>query len=210
MKKFLKVDSGVFFGRKPMDIEDSMDMYDLPHRDLSPYKCMSIDGFVDQEFLYEHKQIIKDFLSEGNVVIFCGHLLREWLPGAKRFVPKTIHSFRDYEISIVNEHPIFSGVKPSDMTYNRGVAGFFARGYHPLPDRAEVLLTLPEGEPITYIDRHTTDGTIVVHSGMDLFGYHNTNTTTSRIRTQLIDFIHKEYEILQERRRTDEKYSRSL
>ncbi|MFT9846425.1 hypothetical protein [Aneurinibacillus sp. REN35] len=85
------------------------------------------------------------------------------------------------------------------MTFNKGVAGFFARGHHPVPEGADVLLTLPGGEPITYIDRTTTRGTILVHSGNDLFGYRDSSTTTGRIGRQLLAWIRQEHREIEER-----------
>ena len=97
------------------------------------------------------------------------------------------------------DHPIFKGVEEDDMTLKKGVAGFFARGHHPLPKDAEVLLTLNEGEPITYIDRSSTAGTILVHVGFDLFGYMQTDEkkTTDRISAQLRSWVLEEAAALQ-------------
>ena len=97
----------------------------------------------------------------------------------------------------MNEHPIFAGVDTNEMTYNKGVAGFFARGSHtPVPEHAEVLLTLPGDAAITYIDRHTTKGTILVHSGRDLFGQRMQKRSTDLISSQLLQWVHDEFEAL--------------
>jgi hypothetical protein len=181
------------------DVFTTIDVYDLAKHDLSGYKCLVIVGLIDQEYLYKEKEIIRQFLDQKKIVVFCGNLHRPWLPGASSFVPKAIHKHSDYEISIHQPHPIFEGVHPDDMTYNKGVSGFFARGHHPLPSGAEVLLTLPGEEPITYIDRNSTKGTILVHSGNDLFGYTFPGKTTGRIAFQLIQWVREEYQQLQER-----------
>src|SRR5205085_2928735 len=59
----------------------------------------------------------------------------------------------------------------TEMTFRRGVAGFFARGHHPLPTGAEVLTRLFGGEPATYLDRVSTARTIVVQPTSDLLSY---------------------------------------
>lgn len=181
------------------DVFTIIDTYDLSKYDLSSHKCLVIAGLIDQEYLYKEKEIIREFLDQKKIVVFCGNLHRPWLPGASNFVPKTIEKHSDYDVSIHQPHPIFEGVDPYDMTYNKGVAGFFARGHHPLPPGAEVLLTLPGGEAITYIDRHSTKGTILVHSGGDLFGYNFPGKTTGRIAFQTIQWVRDEYQQLQER-----------
>ena len=184
------------------DLFDVVDMYQLHEVNLSSYKCMIISNFVDQEYLYEHRGIITEFLEDRKIICFFGNLVTEWLPGARPFIAKEIHNHLDYDISIAKPHPIFEGVLEEDMTVNKGVKGFFARGHHPLPTGAEVLLTLPEGEPVTYIDRDTTLGTIFVHSGGNLFEParmdKTVKKTTSRISPQIMQWTQNEYKCLQE------------
>jgi hypothetical protein len=182
------------------EVVEPLDMYELPAADLSPYIALIITGNVDQELLYRERQIIRDFLDAGKVLVFSGHLLHSWLPGAGTFVPKEIHSFRDYGIRIVKPHPIFEGVKEEDLTFRRGVAGFFARGHNPPPEGAEVLLELAGGEPVVYVDRRSTKGVILAHSGYDLLAHGldrlyddgAPRTTAGRIGPRLLDWIRAE------------------
>lgn len=169
-----------------------VDMYDLPNIELSSYKCMIILGFVDQ-----------DFLASKKIVCFFGNLVTNWLPGQQAFIAKEIRNHWDYDISIAKQHRIFAGVKEEDMTINKGVKGFFARGHHPAPTDAEILLTLPDGEPVTFIDRSSTNGTIFMHAGNNLFTIGgmtpSSSKTTSRIPTQLMQWVQEEYMYLAER-----------
>lgn len=176
-----------------------VDQYSFADMDLTPFKCIVVHDFIDQESMYRNRVKLEAFLNERNIVIWGGHLVKEWLPGCPLFVPKQINKHSDYEISVVNEHPIFVGVATDEMTYNKGVAGFFARGSHtPVPDGAEVLLTLPDGASITYIDRNTTNGTILAHAGRDLFAQRMQNKTTDRISLQLLAWIHDEAKALKD------------
>ena len=201
---FIELNPGAIFAQrgenKAREDFTNVDIYDLPNIDLTPYNCLVISGFADQDFLYEHRQIILDFVNARKILIFSGNLVTDWLPGGQLFVPKEIHSYKDYEVSIHTQHPIFEGVLEDDMTYNKGVSGFFARGHHPIPEGAEVLLTLPGDTPITYIDRVSTKGIIFVHVGSDLFGYMTPeiNKTTDRIGPQLLKWVHEENATLQE------------
>ena len=204
--KILYLDPGHAFGlgnRTNTFMKDNftmVDQYDFEDIELSPFACIVVHDFIDQEFMFRQKERILTFLNEGKIVIFAGHLCKEWLPGCPLFTPKTINSYKDYEISVVKPHPIFEGVDPNELTFNRGVAGFFARGSHsPVPEGAEVLLSLPENMPVTYIDRKTTKGTILAHAGRDLFAFRMDNKTTGRISRQLLDWIYDEYAGLQER-----------
>lgn len=202
---FLLVDSGTYFSesfvwdfqREP-DVS-VLDMYDLPYYDLSLHKFLIVDGFVDQELMYRQREQIRRFLDVGNILVFGGNLFRHWIPGASLFVPKTIRHFRDYSVRIHHPHPIFEGVDEDDLTYNKGVAGFFARGHHPVPPHAEILLTFVSGEPITYIDRTSTRGTILVHSGSNLLSYSARTNSAGRIGVQLRKWLYEEYERIKRR-----------
>lgn len=183
----------------PIDCYALVDQPDVdqPGRELlDGYAALVIPAMVDQEHLATHAGVIRRYLDGGGVVVFGGHIHRDWLPGASPFVPLESRP-RNYEVAWLAEHPIFAGVDPSDLTYRRGVAGFFARGHHPLPDGAEVLARLATGEPVTYLDRSSTAGTILVQSSGDLLGYYGLDSTAARVPGQLLDWISTE---AQERR----------
>ena len=194
--KILELSASHAFGagevKKANSYISVIDEYELESTDLSNYNVLMITYFVDQEYLYKHKQIIDDFLNEGKVVIFCGHLFRPWLPGCSLFMPKKINNYEDYLVQAVPGAPLFDGVEIEDMVFNKGVAGFFARGYYYAPEKAEVCLTFTDGKVITYIDRHTTNGTIIVHSGRTLLGFNDATNTTKKISKQTIALLNKE------------------
>ena len=166
-----------------------VDVYDLPAVDLEPYAGVIVTGMVDQEFLHSHRDVVSAYLGRGRVVVFCGQLLRPWLPGCGAFVPVTVRSFRDYTVRLVTPHPVFAGVDANDLTFRRGVAGFFARGHHPLPPGAVVLAALGGGAPTTYVDQRTTPGTILAHAGTDLLDYAGDETTAGRVAPQLLAWV---------------------
>ncbi len=171
---------------------DGIDIYDLPSVDLSPYRALIVSGSCDQEFLLRHADRIRAFLDQGKVLTFSGHLFRPWLPGAGMFQPKTIRSHHDYTVRIVAAHPIFEGVREEDLTFRKGVAGFFARGHHEPPPGAEILVRLVDaehGEPVVYVDRVSTRGVILVHAGNDLLASVDRDSTAGRIAGQLLRWI---------------------
>lgn len=148
-----------------------LDCYDLAGAELSRYAGLVVPPSVDQEHLFRHRDLIRGYLDAGGVVVFGGHLHRDWLPGASTFVPLSPPSLGAYRVADVADHPVFAGVEPDDLTFRRGVAGFFARGHHPPPESAEILVRLAGGEPVTYVDRSSTAGTILVQTTCDLLGY---------------------------------------
>ncbi len=194
--KILEISASHAFGAKDFGKTDSyisvIDEYELESTDLSNYNVLLITYFVDQEYLYKHKQIIEDFLNEGKVVVFCGHLFRQWLPGCSLFMPKKLNNYKDYLVKTVAGSPLFDGVEIEDMVFNKGVAGFFARGYYYAPENAEVCLTFTDGKVISYIDRNTTNGTIIVHAGRSILGYKNAQNTTKKISEQALALLKEE------------------
>lgn len=200
----LKLDPGHAFGvngrmQKDMDNESKViEQYDFAYADLSKVDVLIIPNFIDQEFLFSQRGKIAGFLAEKKIVVFCGHLFREWLPGCSPFMPKYIRNYRDYEVFPAANSLIFEGVTTEDMTFNKGVAGFFARGYHHAPAGAEILLTFANGKSVTYIDRTSTYGTILVHAGRDLLGYAEENKSTDRIRPQFLAWLEAEVQALKE------------
>ena len=174
------------------DTLDAQDIYDLPSLDLDRYRAMAVTSACDQEFLLKHSETIGAFLDQGKVLVFSGHLFRSWLPGAGLFQPKTIHNHLDYTVRLVKEHPVFEGVREEELTFRKGVAGFFARGHHEPPPGAEILARLVDaehGEPIVYVDRVSTNGVILVHAGNDLLASVDRDSTAGRIAPQLIRWM---------------------
>lgn len=171
---------------------ERIDCYALPETDLSRYALLVVPASADQEFLARHRAVIERFLDGGGVLHFGGQLHRDWLPGASRFVPLARPSLAAYRVTEIAAHPIFAGVEPDDLTFRRGVAGFFARGHHPPPRGAQVLIRLADGEPATYVDQVSTRGTIVVHASGDLLGLDETNGTGARVPGQLVEWAQQQ------------------
>jgi hypothetical protein len=171
---------------------ERIDMYDLPDTDLTSYPGLVVSSQVDQDFLYRHRHRIRQYLDAGGVVAFSGHLARRWLPGAACFEPKAIDSSEDYTVVEATPHPVFEGVEMADLTYQRGVAGFFARGHNTPPATATTLLRLRDGEPVVYVDTESTDGVIFAHSGNDLISFGRRSTTAGRVPDQLVAWMRAE------------------
>jgi hypothetical protein len=164
----------------------------LHRTDLRPYAAVVVGPNADQEYLLRHRAVIEAFLADGKVIVFCGHLHRRWLPGASPFEALDPPSRAAYQVDVIAEHPIFAGVEADDLTVRRGVAGFFARGHHPPPPGAEVLVRLAGGEPVTYLDRTSTRGTVLVHATADLLALGGHDGSAARVPGQLLDWAVEE------------------
>ncbi|HEY4005557.1 MAG TPA: hypothetical protein VGM60_10300 [Pseudonocardia sp.] len=149
---------------------EPLDCYALPGTDPARYRGLVVTGMVDQEFLLRHRDWIEAYLGGGGVLVFGGHLHRRWLPGASPFVPLEPAGLAAYRVTEIADHPLFAGRTPDELTFRRGVAGFFARGHHPPPPGAQVLVRLAGGQPCTYLDQVSTAGTILVQATSDPLG----------------------------------------
>lgn len=182
---------------------ECIDMYDLVNTDLTPYKAMIISGLVDQDFLAEEQEIITNFLNDGKLLCFFGNLISSWIPGQKPYEVQEIRWHGDYDLTIENNHPIFEGVNVDEMTSKMGVKGIFARGSHPAPEHAEIVVTLPGDKTVTFIDRQSTNGTIFMHSGSTFFHTTGMNPqqglSTERIPAQMMAWAEAECEALKNR-----------
>ncbi len=171
-----------------------VDCYQLAQTDLSRFALLVVPSMIDQEHLAAHQSSIRAYLDGGGVLVFGGQLHRDWLPGASRFEAISPPSLAAYQVAEIVEHPIFAGVQPDDLTFRRGVAGFFARGHHPPPEGAEVLIRLSGGLPVTYFDRVSTAGTILLQANGDLldYGARGDDNTAARIPAQLVAWAVRE------------------
>ncbi|GGF97691.1 phosphate starvation-inducible protein PhoH [Paenibacillus abyssi] len=162
-----------------------IDVYDLGKVDLSQFCGLIVSDRVDQDFLYQERDSIRKFLDAGKVVAFSGGLFREWLPGAQPFVSCEDGAITERAL-IVAQHPIFEGIKPEDMGNN------FAYGYHPAPEGVEVLISHADGGAVVYVDRVSTGGVILVHTGHSLLGYGASEGPGRWIVPQLLSWFWKE------------------
>lgn len=192
------IDSGNAFGNNTNVFPDEniiikeVPQYDIGIFDFNEFDIIIVPNFADQENLYMHKNVISNFLETGKIVVFFGHLFRPWLPGAPLFMPEKIKHFSDYNLYPQNGSLIFKGVLTEDMTFKKGVAGFFARGHYHADEKCEVHLIFESGHICSYADRHSAKGTVFVHAGRSLLGYHSEGKTTDLLRRQFIDWLQKE------------------
>lgn len=206
--QIVKLDGGNAFGESgramapsntPSEHISIMDQYDLTAETLAPYNVLIVTDFIDQEYLYEQKDVILNFLNEGKIVVASTHVFRTWLPNVNPFMPKEIRKYSDYEMKTTDTPEFFAGVDMKELAYRKGVSGFYSRGFHPVPPKdAQIVLTFLDGTPITYIDRTSTKGTIVAHSARDLTSYATGNNTTKLIASQFKTWLADEIARLKE------------
>lgn len=200
--KIVKLDGGHAFsleGRamnvsnEPMDHVTFIDQYEIGKADLSDFNVLVVTDFIDQEYLYEQKEVIEQFLNEGKIVVSCAHLFRPWLPGAGLFMPQKITKHSDYFMEPAHDNTFYRNVDMQELTYRKGVSGFYARGSHPIVNKeSEVVLRFTDGTPIAFIDRTATKGTVVASAARDFLTYATGENSTQLIAPQFLAWLDEE------------------
>ena len=150
---------------------DEIDHYALHAADLARYAALLLPAHLDQRYLGE---------------VFNGHVAWPMLPEFQAFVPLPQGGLDQLQVHLVTPHPVFAGVDMADLTYRRGVAGFYARGHNPPPEGAVPVLGLgPERRPCDWVYERPRGGRIFMHAGNDLWMYAGADTTAARIVPQL-------------------------
>lgn len=172
---------------------EGMDIYDLELRSLDDYTAILIPIHADQRYLVTQQGKLEAFLARGGTLVICGHVMYPFLPELTQFVPMAVRSVEDYRVWRVREHPIFAGVDTDDLTFRKGVAGFYGRGHNPPPPYAQILHRLgsPDGVPADFVYQRPGGGRVFVHGGNNLWMISLTDEANSarHIEPQLLDWI---------------------
>ena len=158
---------------------------------LLKFKIILINGSCDQIFLLKHKDKISEFLDKGGILlVFCAMYIN-WLDTPYLYIPSQI-PIKSRMIHTCY-HQITNGVKDYDITYRRGVCGFFSRGYITPPKNATIILKDSQDKCVAYIDKNSTNGVILHTAGADLFGYGLfEQSTAKRMGLNLIKWLENE------------------
>ncbi|WP_245856001.1 aspartate/tyrosine/aromatic aminotransferase [Paenibacillus rigui] len=174
------------------DRMERIPLYAWERYDLEPYEALIIPNNIDEEWLYPRRERIAEFMASGRILVSFAQPFLPWLPGGVLWRQSPL-GIQERTVLAHEEHPIFQGVTEYDLNYRRGVKGFFSRGYFEAPQQAEIVLRDNAGAVVVYIDRLTTNGTILAGAGTDLLGYGLSDTTTARrIGLQLVAWIDSE------------------
>lgn len=166
---------------------DEVGHYELHETELAPYAALLLPAHLDQRYFGTMTEKVSAWLDGGGTLVFNGHVAWPMLPEFSPFVALEQRSLVHLQIHRVTEHPVFAGVDMNDLTYRRGVAGFYARGCNPPPAGATPLIGVgPERIPCDWVYERPSGGRILMHAGNDLWMYAGDSTSASRIVPQLM------------------------
>jgi hypothetical protein len=165
------------------------DLYDLDRLRLEDYTAVLISMHVDQRFLAKHAERIDLYVRRGGTMVANGHMAYPFLRDVALFHP--LHGYRLEDLTVRRQtaHSVWEGVAEAELTFRRGVAGFYGRGWHQPPAGATVIHVLGDRElPLDFTYRLGA-GRVLFHGGNDLWQYANAADTTARIVPQLFTWI---------------------
>lgn len=167
-----------------------LDLYQLPGADLSGVRGILAGAHVDQVFLRDHRPLLDGFVAAGGRLVACGQVVLPFVAGLCPFRPLSYRGVADLTVHRLADHPVWHGVDPADLTFRRGVAGFYGRGCYPdLPAAARVVHGLGAGRhPLDAAYPHGA-GEVLVHGGNDLWGYLEDDTTAALMTPNLLDWV---------------------
>lgn len=180
---------------------DSLPLRALGAHELMAYDSILIPSQVDQRALVQHRPTLIRFLNQGGTLVINGHIAYDFCPGLSFFVPTTHRKLDALRIERVAPHPIFDGVDTDDLTFRKGIAGFYGRGSNPPPQGAIALHVLQlDRLVVDWLWQRPDGGRILMHSGNDLWMYAENDSrmyakggnSAARIAPQLLSWLANE------------------
>ena len=130
------------------------DLYGLPALDLNQLRRIA-DQHAQRSALSRNARAHRSrtIWQQGGTVVANGHFAYPFLPRMTGFHAIDDYNIEDIAVRRLVDHPIWAGVSENDLTFRRGVAGFYGRAWHE-PPRARPLFMLwarPTGRSISSI-----------------------------------------------------------
>lgn len=158
----------------------------------SSANILLVPGHIDQRLFASQQVWLESFLAHRGILVFNGLLAYPFLPELQPFVPLPQRGRGDLEIQIVVDHPIYQGVLDDDLTYRKGVAGFYGRGMNPPPAGAQTLVTVGQQMPLDWLWYPSTGGCVLMHAGNDIWMHSNDSNSAAKLTPQLLQWCHEE------------------
>lgn len=164
------------------------DQYSLQDVLTSDIRAILIPMHVDQRFLASRAALLEQFVLSGGRMVVNGHVLYPFVPELGLFKPLFRYRVDDLYIDSHAPHPVWDGVDIPALTFRKGVAGFYGRGYHTPPPQGTFINTIgPKKYPVDCVYSHGA-GEILVHSGNDLWSFVSEDGSP-RLALQLLNWV---------------------
>lgn len=171
----------------------SLNLYELDEYALQADDVLLLPAHVDQRFLVTQQEKLVAFINAGGTIVINGHVAHPFLPWLTPFEPVVHPHVNNLQIQREQAHPIFEHVDVQDLTFRKGVAGFYARGGNPAPAGAVIIHTISEQcLPVDWVYTLPGGGRILMHSGNDLWTFNQNDDSTRYLLPQLKQWLQGE------------------
>jgi len=165
-----------------------VDCYELCPETLAGAAAILVGIHVDQRHLQSLSSMLDSFVTGGGRAVICGQVAIPFMGGLSPFRPLEGYGVDDLAVHSIQAHPVWAGVDLGDITFTRGVAGFYGRGWHEPPDDALVVNGLgPSRLALDYVYPYGS-GEVLVHGGNDLWGWADATNSAARLTHQLLEW----------------------
>ncbi len=173
-----------------------LDQYAFTPRDLEGAAGLLLSQHVDERHLSEHRAALEGFLARGRAIAINGPFVLPALGVLAPYEPVGDGSAEPWALELASPHPITEGVRAEDLTFRRGVVGFWGRGTSKPPRDAVVLTRYGRsGSPADWVWRAPGGGRLFVHPGNDVWGWATRSTSAARVFPQLLGWMRGETEV---------------
>ena len=167
-----------------------LDQYALSPKNLDGIDGLLLGQHLDERHLTEHRDTLDAYLEQGGAIAVMGPVALPFLTHLAPHEPVGTGRRDDWLLELGAAHPIMAGVDPDDLTYRKGVVGFWARGSIAPPDGAHALTRFTaSGVVADWAWSPPAGGRLFVHPGNDVWGYAGDGTTAARVFPQLLDWM---------------------
>ncbi|MBK5959454.1 hypothetical protein CCR97_14735 [Rhodoplanes elegans] len=166
-----------------------VDLYALDASLLDGVTALLIGMHMDQRFLQANTALLDDYVARGGRIAISGHVAHPFLTGLSPVRPLDGGGIAELRVERAVAHPIWDGVALDDLTFRRGVAGFYGHAWHAPPEGATVIHTLgPARRPLDFIYTQGR-GDVLFHGGNDLWSFGGGDDTTRQLLPQLVGWL---------------------
>ncbi|MEM7445893.1 MAG: hypothetical protein AAF414_21405 [Pseudomonadota bacterium] len=164
----------------------------VPEQTLTDHRpdrfgALLVPMHIDQRRFANATRWISRFFQAGGTLVFNGLLGYPFHRKLKRFEPLVSPRLRQFRVRVDANHPVWRGVDPDDLTFRRGVAGFYGRGCNPPPPSAQIIGTIDQGNCAVDWQWHPREGgRLLMHAGNDLWMYARDKTSAAALTPQLL------------------------
>jgi len=164
----------------------------LSQRHPDEFDLVAVTSHIDQCGLQRHSAWLNTFLDANGCLLWNGPVAHSPLPDLQSFVPLAQRNLAGLRVQRLAEHALMAGIAAEDLTFRRGVAGFWGRGHNPAPPGALLLNGLgvqPQQAPVDWLWQRPLGGWILMHAGNDWLSFAQPGTPANRLVDNLIAWV---------------------